>query len=491
MTAPALMLAPYRPSRGRVRARFGRTFLGEPRYGEAAIREAQETPRRPDYNETGISGTRLNTGFISGYETNEALTGREWAAQCELMLRADPQVSAINDAVMQTLLSATWRWKPVDTEASAAAADYLNECFGMAGKRGRLLGGWEAALANILGFIPVGYRYLEEVYEPRDGRVWLRKLADREPSAHMQWHSDPKTGELVSVEQQDITASGKSNLEPIPAHKLVLFTRRRTGQNYEGRGLLRSMHPWFLLKRHVYDLMAIGAERWTVPTPKVKVNLGAAASSGIEDAKVTEWTDAAKLQAKAYLSHQAGFLVENDVVTFDVFGGGAFDPSRAAAMIAVCDEQMAAAAMLGFLRLGVTDTGSRSVGEVLQTFFRRACINDLDTVCNTIGGPAGPGTGTAGRLLKWNFPSLPEAEYPALEHEGLNVSPLLELLPHLPGLVQGGLVDWQRRDQQALRQAATLDPLPDDVPESTGLDAMARVNPVGALATVMHRSVKP
>ena len=427
----------------------------------AQIEAAQETPTRPEFSEIGASGTRLTGGWISGYEQNASLSGAMWAQECELMLRTDPQVSSIIDAVIQTLLSGTWRFSPVEgSEGSARAAEYLNECFGMAGKRGRLQGGWEATLAKILGYVPLGYRYLEEVYSVSEGRVWLRKLSDREPSAHRRWITDDRTGDLVAVEQQVV--GSRSGTKQIPANKLVLFTRRQSGQNYEGRGLMRSMHPWFLLKRHTYDLLAIGAERWTTPTPIVRVDRQAAIEAGFSDEQINQAVEAAKANAKAYVAHEAAYLIEIVGVSFDIFGAGAFDPEKAASIIRVCDEQMTAAALLGFLRLGVTDTGSRSVGEVLQSFFRRACINDLDVVAQVIGGPAGPGTGTAGRLLSWNFPSLPASEAPRLVHEGLNPSPLMELAASLPSWVQSQLLTWSRNDQDALRHAAGLDPLPEE-----------------------------
>lgn len=451
-------------------------------------RTLQQQPLRPYYAELGISGTRLAGGFISGLEKNAALTTTQWAQTHEEMLRTDPACNSAMRALFQTLLSAKWRWQRPDNASPLAstAADFLDEAFGFGGKRGRLKGGWEAALASMLPFVTLGFRYLEEVYAVADGRVWLDRYADREPSAHQRWETDAD-GNLAAVVQTDVSGlrTGGQGLS-VPANKLVLLTLDRTGQNYAGRGLLRPCWYYWKLKTHALDMLAIAAERFAVPTPRVRVNRKEAQeASGYDDAGALNTAiDNAKAQAKAYTSHELAYLTEVAGVTFDTFGAD-FDPARLIAVVDHCDQQIYQAFLLGFMRLGVNDTGSRAVGEVQETFFRRAGVNILDYVAQVIGGPAGPGMGTAGRLLRWNFPSLPESEYPRLVHEGLTPSPLLAQLPNIIAAKGAGLLTWTREDEQDLRGANGQRPLPDDVPS---VDAQAAQDPVGALAEAMRRA---
>lgn len=428
----------------------------------ATAAQAMDTPYRPSLRVGSISGTRMSGGRIWDYEGNAALTGSEWVATCERMLREDAQVASCARALMDTLASARWRIEAapesgdpaLDTQA-ARAVDYANEALGLGGKSGRLLGGFEAAVRSFLPFLLNGYRYLEEVYAVADGKVWLRRYADCEPSAHKSWLADQE-GELAFIEQMPV--QGRRKPEPIPAHKLVLFTLDRTGQNYEGRGLLRPCHfPW-KLKAHALDMLGMGLERWGSPVPLVTIDETRLIDGGRQSDQIRAAQDEAEAQAKALVAHERGYLSTFAGVEFSEFGG-TFNPAGASEVVALCDRQIAQAFLLGFLQLGVSDTGSRSVGEVQETFFGRAAVNFLDHVAAVVGGPAGPATGTLGRLLSWNFPGLPASLYPRLRHDGLDESPLLELAGTIPGLVTAGVLTPTDDIEDAIRTEIGAHPL--------------------------------
>lgn len=428
--------------------------------------KAQATPRRPGYDvQVGISGTRLTGGRVWAYEHNSNLTGSAWAVECEKMLREDPQIAACARALLDTLASATWRFDPApptgdgDLDAQAKrAADWCNEAFGLAGHVGQLRGGFEGLVRSMLPFLLVGFRYGEEIYKVAGGYVWLDRLADCEPSAHYKWVTDDD-GVLAFVEQQQ--QGGARKPAPIPANKLVLFTLDRTGQNYEGRGLLRACHFYYRLKTHTGDMLSIGLERWAVPTPAVYIDRAALALSGLDDGQIDTVREAAVANAREYVSHELGYLSAPVGVKFETYGDGAFDPAAGRDVVELCDRQIAQSFLLGFLQLGVSDTGSRSVGEVQESFFGRAAVNFLDQIASVIGGPAGPGTGTVGRLMAWNFPSLPASAFPRLKHDGLGEKPLLDLAGSLPGLTSAGLLTPTDDLESDLRAALGAAPLPD------------------------------
>jgi hypothetical protein len=95
----------------------------------------------------------------------------------------------------QTLLSATWRFEAASEDPLCEElARYANEAFGFDGYAGQMAQSWEDQLSYLLEFVPLGYRYAEEVYKvgpDYEGktRVWLDLYADREPSAHLKWLS--------------------------------------------------------------------------------------------------------------------------------------------------------------------------------------------------------------------------------------------------------------------------------------------------------------
>ena len=198
---------------------------------------------QPRFGSRGISGTQLSGGVITGLEQNPRLTGLNWVQEAEEMLRTDPIVRRSWHMLRQTLLSASWRWLPgiEGDQVAEELARFANECWGLDGHSGQMVNSWEEQLAYLFEFVPLGYRYAEEIYRvgpDSEGRVrvWLSHYADREPSAHQKWLSRDNQ-HLDGVIQN--TVGMTYTPEPIPANKLLLLTLNKTGSNFEGVGMLR------------------------------------------------------------------------------------------------------------------------------------------------------------------------------------------------------------------------------------------------------------
>ncbi len=412
----------------------------------------------PNYRVRGNRGTVLSGGRISGIELNPEVIGVNWITECQSMLRTDPMVAVSWRLIKQTLLSADWEWIPGDEAdpVSRQVADYANQAFGFAGYPGEMSVSWEAQLDYLLEYIPYGYRYAEELYRyghgEDGGRVWLERYADRIPAAHLKWLS--RDGQTLDGVQQRLTGTAEPP-DPIPANKLLLLTHGREGANFEGCGLLRPAYWHYRSKQRISNLLQIGVERWAVPTPVVKVNREAAEAGGYNQEQVEALIDQAESQALAYVSAESSYLVEpSAVVSFESYGAsGELNVGGVEAAIAMCDTQIATSMMTQMINLGVTDTGSRSVGEVHANLFRRSCVNLLDTVSNAVSGPDRAGGGTIGRLARFNFGAhIRPAQLPRLVHTGLDSDQLAESLINLPALVTGGLLTPDDELESAIRQ---------------------------------------
>ena len=232
--------------------------------------------RYPNFRTYGITGTQLNGGSISGYENNAKLTGLSWVNEAEEMLRTDPVVRRSWHMLRQTLLSATWRFIPgiENDPLSEELARYANEAWGFDGHAGQMRMSWEDQLAYLFEYVPLGYRYAEEVYKvglDANGKtkIWLDYYADREPSAHSDWLS--RDGQHLDGVLQNTVGITKTPA-PIPANKLLLLTLNKTGSNFEGIGMLRPVWWWWRTKQRVSNMMCVGLDRWAVPTPKVTID---------------------------------------------------------------------------------------------------------------------------------------------------------------------------------------------------------------------------
>ena len=434
-----------------------------------------DTPRHmralsPRFGARGISGTQLSGGVIAK-ESNAQLTGLNWVQEAEEMLRTDPIVRRSWHMLRQTLLSASWRFEPgVEGDLLAEElARYANECWGLDGHAGQMVTSWEDQLSYLFEFVPVGYRYAEEVYRVGPDstgkvRVWLSHYADREPSAHSRWLS--RDDQHLDGVMQNVVGGGKVP-EPIPANKLLLLTLNRTGSNFEGVGMLRPVWWWWRTKQRVSNLMCVGLDRWAVPTPKVVVDRAVAEQIGLTDGDIDAMIDDAEAQAQAFISAEQSYLVENSAVKFDTY---AATPNLYADgpinIITKCDSQIAAAFLAQFADLGNTETGARSVGEIHLSVFRRAAINLCDLVASQVSGVDRRGGGTIGTLIRWNYGAVDPSKLPRLTHTGLDTDDLAESLAMLPGLVQAGLVTPDDELERIIRAKLGAGDLPEDAQRS-------------------------
>ena len=442
----------------------------------------------------GISGTQLSGGNITGKENNPQLTGLNWVSEAEEMMRTDPIVRRSWHMLRQTLLSASWRWVPgVEGDRVAEElARYANECWGLDGYSGQMSVSWEEQLAYLLEFIPLGYRYAEEVYKvgpDSNGsiRVWLSHYADREPSAHSQWLS--RDNQRLDGVLQNTVGVGKVP-EPIPANKLLLLTLNKTGSNFEGVGMLRPVWWWWRTKQRVANLMCVGLDRWAVPSPKVVVDRSQAEAIGLSDGDIDAMINDAESQAQAFISAEQSYLVENAAVRFDTY---AATPNLYADgpinIITKCDSQIASAFLTQFADLGNTETGARSVGEIHLSVFRRAAINLCDLVASQVSGVDRRGGGTIGRLIRWNYGCIDPSKLPRLTHTGLDTDDLAESLGMLPGLVQSGLLTPDDELERAIRERLGAGDLPEDAQRSS-ISRVSSIGGGGGVATLAEHLIR-
>ena len=384
-----------------------------------------------DLVEYGASGTRLVGGRIRGYEQNPKLDGSRWPGVAEEMLRTEPKLAMADQVMRHTGLTARWRFVAKnESPAARRNADFMNRNFGLgeSAGAGRLVSPWEAQVDRMLPFARIGYRYLEVLYRVEDGLVWVSDFADCEPEAHERWVVDE--GERLEAVTQRVWSGGGAG--PIPAAKLVLLTLNLTGRNFEGRGWLRPAWPWYELKRHILDLLAVGSERWALATPVLEVDRALAQTLGYAPDAVTQMITEGQRAVAEYASGSSSYLVQTPAVRVGAFNAQGFNPDGLLKVATHCNQEMLAAGIANGMELGLGEVGSRSVGDLLQAQFNLFMVNQLDTIAGAVGGRPGPGRGAALRVLDWNFGAQRPEDYPALEHEGLEVDRITELLPPLP-----------------------------------------------------------
>lgn len=382
----------------------------------------------------GWGGVKIAAGRIVDVEQNAELRGELWPQTAEQMIRTDDAVQAGVEAIVGTLLSARWTVTPGDRESpfSRQLADELTTMLGIGvDTPGMMSRGWEAvveqfAMAELIGF---------SVGEPRWGYaagfgVVLEDIEDRAQSSIRRWHT--AGGRLVSIEQAPVMEGDRFGGAPvIPAGQLVLLTRGGSGLNFAGRGLLRGCFALWRLKRHLIDMVAIGAERAAVGVPWLQTDWPAAEAAGVSRADYDADLEVAREALDSLVAQDRHWIESGPGVQFAQIGGD-FDVGKSLLPgLEYCDRGILRAMLVQFLALGMSDaSGSRALGEVVETFFRRNAAQGLDRVAGVMNGakaaPDAP-NGVIGSWVEYNHGPVDPRLLPRLGHSGLTVAPIVQL----------------------------------------------------------------
>lgn len=220
--------------------------------------------------EKGSSGTKLFGGMIYE-EYNPKLAGLRGLTVYEEMRRSDAQVFATLLACELPIRSTLWYVEAGETttaggEKEITDLDYEIAAFVEDALFARMEITFDEFLRQALTMLPFGFSVFEKVYKEEGGKIYIKKLAQRLARTVWQWkRSDSgNPGIIQFVPMND--ENKPSNIE-IPAEKLVVFTFRREGDNFEGVSILRSAYKHWYIKDTLYKLDAVKHERQAIGIP--------------------------------------------------------------------------------------------------------------------------------------------------------------------------------------------------------------------------------
>lgn len=413
----------------------------------------------------GWSGTSIQQGVIRGIEDNPDLRYDSWPLTAQRMIMTDGAIYEGISAHTQTALSADWHIAPgrEDSPFAKELADKTSRMLGLDRHGGLMHKSFEDIVGQFMMFAHIGFRYgsMKWEYIPGFGQA-LVDILDRAPSAHYKWNTC--NDKLVSVTQKFAFTDGSYDYghQPvIPAEQLLLLVKNPgAGNSYNGLGNLRPCYIPFKLKYHSYDIMGVALETWGHRNFEIFVDWPKAKEDGYSQTDLQRDYETAQEAVEQYRSHNGLWISSSPYVQVRMIGGD-FQPSAPVEVIREMDIQLARPFLTSFLNLGITDTGSRSVGEVTESFFRRAIQNDLDVVKGGFNGPCRPGGGVFARWASYAIGEAVPAEYlPKLQYSGLSPDPLIEYMEKF------GLSTWLTetlQDKNRVRAAIGMDPLPDKV----------------------------
>lgn len=334
--------------------------------------EPEVEPSEPFTQEIGSPGTNEYHGIIV-QDFNSIFHGQKGIKIYEEMRRTDGTVNAVLSALKLPVLTAEKMIESADAEDERQneIAEFIRwNLFD------KLEGGFDAFLQEAMCYLDFGFYYFEKVYEIKDGMVTLKKLAPRLPSAHYLWVMQ-KNLEVPGITQFLPTYKNGQNITPeIPMTKLVLFTNKKEGDNYEGTSILRSAYKHWYYKENLYRIDGVKHERGagilTIGLP-----------GGSTD---TDKSDAQEIGRRFKLNEQAYVIKPSKEWEVDLLTKGFGDQGDALMQsVAHHNRQITANILAMFLDLGANSTGSYALSKDQTDFFQlslKAITTYVATVLN-------------------------------------------------------------------------------------------------------------
>ena len=333
--------------------------------GDARLKK---NPERALLNVVGGVGTDMSGGYIYE-EYNPKLQGLAGIKIFDKMRKGDAKVFATLLACELPIRSTKWTIEPfVEEGGIASSQDVLVADLVRRNLFETMTMTWDQMLTEILTMLPFGFSVFEKVYRVIGSEVMLKELAPRKQTTIEKWEMDdgePGIKQFLPDELKTGENKGQTTAN-IPAEKLVLFTWRKEGNNYEGVSLLRSAYKHWHFKDTFYKFDAVRQERQAVGIPVVYI------PSGADDADKEE---AKRIVENIRSTEHSGIVMpgpKEDGWLFEFAHVNGNDGTQIYESIKHHNQEIANNILAQFMNLGQTDSGSRSLGESQTEFFLMA-----------------------------------------------------------------------------------------------------------------------
>lgn len=391
--------------------------------------------------EHGSVGTDIFNGYIEVDYHSYWSTITNRTDTIKKMINSDSTISQILDAMKNPILSASKYLEYSGNEQiDEFARKQLFEKLDI-----------EADLLNILTYIEQGFSLFEIVYEIDGPFVFWKKISPRIQSSIEKWTIDGEEwfdGHPAGVTQQvnntDDIKNKKVTTVTIPWNKLMLFTRNKTGNNFEGESVLRSIYKHWKYKDVMYKVAGIYGERYGAGLPVIKFKKGTGKQT------IAEF----KELVKNIKSNKQAYAVIEDGNTLEiVVPKGGNIQQFLTEFIAHQDKKIYDRVNAGFLNLTTGDGGSNALSKDQSSFFLRTLQREVNYICSVINRHLRI-------LIDLNFSNV--EKYPEFCIDDVGQISMDELVNSLSTAKRDGLLTWRYEDEKNLREKLKIADISED-----------------------------
>jgi phage gp29-like protein len=384
----------------------------------------------------GKTGTLVFGGIITSEEYNLNLTGKLAIRVYDEMSRSDGTVHQALEMVKLPIMGLNWSVEPASEDAVDVEAAGLveQELFN------RSLN-WNAVIDNCNDMLDFGYSVMEKTYELIDfegkTRIGIKELGYRKQTSVYAWETKEK--------KPGITQQLIGEQISIPMQKLIVFTNKKKGDNYEGISLLRYCYRDWYMKKTLVKVNGINIERLGAGVPVVEFDEAVAEG---EKERARNILRQLRANEESYLERPKGSIIE----MLDMNSASTKDGLPT---IKYHDQEIAGSVLSSFMKLGSTETGSRAVGDVQYKPYLLQEEALAQNIQSTLQEQL------IKQLCDLNYTSLPNG-YPKLKHGKFQDDDVAALANAANQLVTAGLLTPNVETEQHLRRSMHLPELSEE-----------------------------
>jgi len=437
-----------------------------------------------DFSVIGTSGLAHQGGRIDT-ELNQHLRGNRGPLLYREMSENDGVIGAILHLVKTFLKQTPWTVQPAfeNDQESLDWADFVESC------RQDMSHTWSDFISEILSMVVYGWSYFEICYKRRGGMtgketsnskyddsyIGWRKISIRPQNTLHRWELDRESGiqGMWQVAPSDGWGLGGLNNDPvlIPIERSLLFRTEVTGNNPQGRSLLRnSVRPYLYCKR-MQEIEAVGTERDLVGYPVFEVPLSMFTSTDADNVSMVAQLQQALCDLRRDAREGAVIPCEIDsdakptgfkLRLLNSGGARAHDTDK---IIRRDESRMAMPLLCEFILLGTDKVGSFSMHASKQDVFATSLRALNNSIADTINRYA------VTRLCAIN--GCPADKIPTLVPGDVAAPALTDMAAFVQAMCNAGVVvpdkaldRWAR--QLAGMPEAEVEPLPGTAAQQDG-----------------------
>lgn len=358
-------------------------------------------------NTYGASWTPLVEWYI-GEEYNPKLEGHAGLVMYDKMRKSDAQVFATLLAMELPIRATKWSIAPATNE-EGETGDFEHEVADFVTKAlfEKMETCFDDVLREILTMLPFGFSVFEKVWTSDGEKIWLKKLWSRKQTSIHKWQLQDWTAGVQQVLPQTAVEweAEWMNIANIPASKLLIFSFRREGENYEGVSVLRSAYKHWYFKDSMYKFDAVRHERQSVWIPVIYLP---------ETATPEDKAEAQVIVSNIRSTEQTGIVMpwpKDAGWLFEFADMKSGQSTNLFESIKHHNREIAKNILAQFLELGDTESGSKALSEDQSDLFLLSLGAIGKQICDIFNRFLIP------ELCDLNYDNIPE--YPKMTFEKL------------------------------------------------------------------------